>query len=333
VTSTKLLGRTTTTNFTRAQNLPPNWMRLAGVHLIRTLAVLFVLMNHPGIHLLLAKVPLPAQSTLEDKWGIIAAHASGRVGAAAVVIETGESAARNGSGHFPMQSVYKLPIVMALLHAVDEGKFSLDQIVDIQTNEYVPSDTHSTLRDQFPSGARKTVRDLIRYTLVESDGSASDVLLRLAGGPQAVTLYIRSLGISDLVVANSEKEMSWKTQYADWCTPQAALQLLVTLEKGPAISESSRALILKYMEEAETGTNRIRHFLPKGAPVADKTGTSGTRHGRTAATNDIGLVSLPDGRHLAIAIFVTDSKSSDEVREGVIAKTARAAWDEWVPAK
>jgi beta-lactamase class A len=232
-----------------------------------------------------------------------------------------------------MQSVYKLPIVLALLHLVDLGKYSLDQGVDIRPNDYIPAGTHSPLREQFPNGTRKTIRDLIRYTLVESDGSASDVLLRLASGPHAVTIYLRSLELSDIVIANSEKEMSWQAQYDDWCTPQAALQLLVTLEKSPVISKSSRELMLKYMQETETGANRIRHFLPKGTTVADKTGSSGTLNGLAAATNDIGLVTLPDGRHLAIAVFVTNSKASDETRDGVIAKVARAAWDEWVPAR
>ena len=177
------------------------------------------------------------------------------------------------------------------------------------------------------------MRELIRYAIVESDGSASDALLRLVGGPSVVTRYLGSLGISDLVVANSEMEMSWQTQYDDWCTPQAAVQLLVILEKGKTLSKSSRALLLQYMQETETGKMRIRHLLPKGTTVADKTGASGTHNGRTAATNDIGLVTLPDGRHLAIAIFVSDSAASDEAREGVIAKIARAAWDEWVPAR
>ena len=140
---------------------------------------------------------------LTDQWTRIAKEASGKVGAAAFVVESGESAAMDGSLHFPMQSVYKLPISMAVLRQVDEGKLSLDRTVDIRPEQYVPR-KHSPLRDQFPRGTRKTIRELIHYALVESDGTASDMLMSAAGGAPAVTAYVRSLGISDVVVANSE---------------------------------------------------------------------------------------------------------------------------------
>jgi beta-lactamase class A len=274
-----------------------------------------------------------AQGTLAERWRVIAADASGRVGAGALLLESRENATLNGSSHFPMQSVYKLPISMVVLHKVDQDLLSLDQIVNVQPAEYVPNNKHSPLRDQSPKGTRKTIRELIQYALVDSDGTASDVLLKLAGGPQAVTRYVRSLGINGLVVANSEKDMTWQTQYDDWCTPEAALQLLVALEKGKSMSAGSRALILQDMQASTTGANRIRRFLPSNIVIADKTGSSGMSNGRAAATNDIGLVTLPDGRHLALAIFVADSKASDHTREDVIARIARAAWDQWVRTK
>ena len=267
---------------------------------------------------------------LTEQWISIAKEDTGRIGISILILESGQTAAMNGSDHFPMQSVYKLPIAMAVLHRVDQGELSLEQILTIRPDEYIPANKHSPLRDQFPSGSRKTVRELIRYSLVESDGTASDVLLRLAGGPARVNHYLRSLGIRELVVANSEMDMTWYTQFDDWCTPRAALQLLGIIQKGPAISESSRTVLLSAMQESQTGENRIRHLLPKGTVVADKTGSSGTQNGRAAATNDIGLVTLPDGRHLAIAIFVTDSEKPEELRDQEIAKLARAAWDEFV---
>jgi beta-lactamase class A len=194
----------------------------------------------------------------------------------------------------------------------------------------VPAEKHSPLRDQFPGGTRKTIREVIRYALVESDGTASDILLREAGGPAAVMKYLQAQGVGDLIVAHSEMQLTWKTQYEDWCTPRAAVKLLMNLQNGIGISDASRAIVMIDMQESKTGVARILSLLPKGTVVADKTGASGMQDGRAAATNDIGLVTLPDGRHMAIAIFVSDSEAADAVRDSVIAKIARSAWDEWV---
>ena len=273
-----------------------------------------------------------APPALEDDWRAIATAAKGHVGVAALLIESGQSAALAGSTHFPMQSVYKLPITMAVLQQVDQGKLALDQSIEVRPAEYVSVGKRSPLRDQFPLGTHKTVRELITYTLVESDGSASDVLLRLAGGPPAVMRYLHSLGIADCIVANSEMAMDWKTQYDNWSTPEAAVKILVSLQQGHALSAASRTVVLDNLLKSQTGLHRIRDLLPAGAVVADKTGTSGTDQGITAATNDIALVTLPDGRHLALAVFVSDSPAPDQLRDQVIAKIARATWDAWARA-
>ena len=272
---------------------------------------------------------LRAQDSLAALWRSVAVDARGHVGVASLIIESGKAASMNGSAHYPMQSVYKLPISMAVLQKVDQGKLALDQIIEIKPVVYVPRGKRSPLRDDNPHGTHKSIRELIAYALVESDGSASDVLLKLAGGPQAVTNYLRSLGITGIVIADSEMNMGWKTQYRNWCTPEAAVQILVGLQTGKTLSPLSRAVIFDDLQKSQTGANRIRRLLPPGTLVADKTGTSGTEHGVTAATNDIGIITLPDGRHLALAAFVSDSSASDGVRENVIAKIARAAWDVW----
>jgi len=84
------------------------------------------------------------------------------------------------------------------------------------------------------------------------------------------------------------------------------------------------------MTETPTGLRRIKGSLPAGTIVAHKTGTSGTVNGLTAATNDVGLVTLPDGKHLAISVFVSDSTADEATREETIAKITRTIWDEFV---
>jgi beta-lactamase class A len=250
----------------------------------------------------------------------IAAAAQGHVGVAIRLVETGESDSFHGREHFPMQSVYKLPIAMAVLNA----NLPLERPVHIAKRDLLPAGLHSPIRDEHPDGDfDMPLREVLRYAVAESDGTASDVLLALAGGPDRVTAWLRTLGVNDLVIATSEMEMSREVhvQYRNWSTPEGMVELLTKL------SPEHDALLLKWMIESTPGPKRIKGLLPAGTIVAHKTGTSGADSGITRATNDVGLVTLPDGRHLAIAVFVSDSPADLATREEVIAKIARVAWD------
>lgn len=284
--------------------------------------------------------PINSQETKNDKTQNnelqkqikeIASLAKGSVGVVATVFETGESVSLNSNEQFPMQSVYKLPIGMAVLRQVDEGKIKLEQLVRVEKNDFVRQGQYSPIRDKNPNGVELSVKELLRFAVSESDGTASDVLLELVGA-EAVNRYLDEIGVKNIVVADSEKEIGrdWETQYRNWASPEGAVEMLRALfERRGGLSEQSQSLLLKFMIESPTGPKRLKGLLPKRTIVAHKTGTSGARNGITAATNDIGIITLPNGRHLAIAVFVSDSPADQETREEVIAKIAKAAWDKW----
>lgn len=265
---------------------------------------------------------------LRDLLNEIAQAAQGRIGMTATVLESGESVSLNGNERFPMQSVYKMPIAMAVLNQVDQGNLKPDQKIRIEASDIVQG---SQVLDENSQGKEFSLSELLQYMVSESDNTACDVLLRLIGEPQRVTEYLSSLGINDIVVANTEQELAQDpaVQYRNFATPDAAVVLLRTLQEGRGLSQSSQALLLQWMTETPTGLKRIKGLLPEGTVVAHKTGTSATVSGVTAATNDVGLVTLPSGQHLAIAVFVSDSQAADVIREEVIARMAKAAWDEW----
>ena len=78
------------------------------------------------------------------------------------------------------------------------------------------------------------------------------------------------------------------------------------------------------MARATTGLHRLRAGVPEGTPVGDKTGSGPG----TSATNDVGIITLPDGKgHMAMAVLVSGSKRPVEVQEKLIADLARAAYD------
>jgi beta-lactamase class A len=246
-----------------------------------------------------------------------------------MLLESGESADLSGDQHFPMHSVYKLPIAMAVLRRVDRDELKLGQTVKVEKNDFVRHGIYSPVRDKYPNGAQLTVAELLRYTVSESDGTASDVLLNLAGGPRGVMAFLNEIKVSGVNLVNSEKEIGrdWQTQYENWASPRGAIELLAALQERRGLKAESRALLLKLMTESVPGAKRLKGQLPAGTIVAHKTGTGGTRDGITSATNDIGIITLPDGRHLAVAVFVSDSAADDTTREALIARIAKAAWD------
>lgn len=271
---------------------------------------------------------------LQNELTKIAEAAKGRVGVGAVLLETGDAAYLDRTGHYPMQSVYKLPIAMAVLKMVADGKLRIDQEVSIRPEDFVRQGFHSPIRNTNPQGTILPLSEVLRFSVSESDGTASDVLLDLAGGPTAVMSYLATIGVNDLIVADSEKSISkdWETQYRNWSTPEASVKLLRALyERRAGLNEQTSNVLLNLMTETETGDRRIKRGLPEGGTVAHKTGTGGTEKGITGATNDIGIITLPDGRHILLAVYVSDSPGSGAVREKVIADTARAVIEKWSP--
>ena len=282
--------------------------------------------------LLLAAAATCSLPGLRDQFRIFAEPARGTVGAAALLVESNEMVSLNGDRRFPMQSVYKLPIAMAVLRRVDENRIALDRVLRVERADLAPG--RSPIREKYPQGGvTLTVEELLRAMIEDGDNTACDMLLRIVSAAD-VTADLRRWGIRDMTVAASEKEMGRdiRVQYENLSTPEAAVELLRVLHRGDALAQGSRRRLLDWMTQTPLAPARIKGLLPPGTPVAHRTGLSGTVDGVTAATNDIGVITLPDGRHLAIAVFVSDSPADEATRERVIAKIARAAWDCWAPA-
>jgi beta-lactamase class A len=269
--------------------------------------------------------------TMKSSMSHAAGRAEGKLGVSAMVVETRQSFSYRGERHFPMQSVYKLPIAIAVLHRIEDGKLELDRIVHVLPEDLIPPAGHSPLRDQHPKGGDFTVEDLLRQAIIDSDGSASDVLLRVLGGTRAVRSFMKAAQIKHIHVKHTEAQIIDDThaQYDDSARPDAMVDLLARLQEGKLLNAANTERLLRWMRESDTGRDRIRAKLPSGTVVADKTGSSGTFNGLTPATNDVGLVTLPNGNQIAIAIFLSDAKANGPTRSAVIADAAREVWDCW----
>jgi beta-lactamase class A len=277
--------------------------------------------------LLTLTTPLAAQTPLHQQIAEIAKDAKGTVYVACSLPGTQLECDLNEHGHPPMQSTFKFPLAMAVLHMIELGKLQLDQPIRFLKSDR--SVTYSPLQDEFPDAdVDVPLRQLIKLSVETSDNSATDIELRLLGGPAVLQQYLDSLGLAAIHQQDSEHTLrgDQKLQYRDYAEPAAMVALLRLLADHSPLNSAHTALLNSWMLEATSGPQRIKGLLPTGTPVAHKTGSSGEEFGMIPATNDVGLITLPDGRRLAVAIFVTDAHADQATCEVVIARIAQAIY-------
>ncbi len=252
------------------------------------------------------------------------------IGVSAIHLESGKRLSIRNTERFPMGSVYKFPIALAVLRQADAGTISLDQQITIEPKDFSPG--WSPLRDHANNKPIVlSVRELVRHMVSISDNTASDSLLRLVGGPRVVSTRMTELGVAAIRIDRSEKEMAaelakegGKERYAidarDTTTPDAMADLLVAFwNKRDGLSNESHALLVRLMTETETGAHRIKAAVPEGTIVTHKTGTM------PGTTNDAALITLPNGEHVALAIFTRGSKRNvtEDAEEDIRAITRK----------
>ncbi|RAJ35651.1 beta-lactamase class A [Pedobacter cryoconitis] len=260
---------------------------------------------------------------------IVSSHAA-TIGFSLTDLQNGDTITVNGTKHLPMQSVYKFHLALAVLNQVDQGKLKLDQKILVKKSDLLP-DTWSPLREKYPNGEVKIpLSEILSYTVSQSDNNGCDILFRLMGGPAKVNRYIHSLGIKQVAIVATEEQMhkDENVQFTNWTTPVAATELLKLFYSRKVLSKTSHDFLWKVMTETVTGANKIKGLLPAGTLVAHKTGSSGANAaGLTTGTNDIGIVTLPNGKHFAVAVFVSMTKEDEKTNDLIIAELTKVSWD------
>ncbi len=272
---------------------------------------------------------LPVHAQLSRQIATVAARAQGRVGVSCSLPGTELDCDLNANVPLPMQSVYKLPIAMAALHVVEQGKLQLDQKLRFLPSDIQAPDEYSPLRDAHPQGnVDVPLQDLLQGMVMRSDNVASDIVLRTVGGPSVADAYVRSLGITGVQIRDSEKTLNndERLQERNTAAPRALVELLRLLADRSPLTPEHTQLVLGWMTASHSGDTRIKALLPAGTIVADKTGTAGATRTVTDATNDAALITLPDGRKLALVVLIADATAPFAVREHVIAEIAQAVW-------
>ncbi|UUR07649.1 serine hydrolase [Sphingomonas glaciei] len=239
----------------------------------------------------------PHLQSLEQQLAALLASRSGDVGVAALDLATGETVAINGDKAYPMASTMKVAVAAAYLDQVESGR--------------------RTLNDRI---AGQSARSLIESMMIKSNNVSTDLLIGNLGGPRAIQEWLEHNQIRGVRVDRNiarllaDKRDLWDLR--DSSTPVAMVQMLRSLDKGNILTPANRAYLLDVMARCSTGKNRIRGLLA-GVPIAHKTGTLNNY------TSDVGYLTLPDGRRLAVAFFARGGTD----RPLTIAQAARTIYD------
>ncbi|MCX7864704.1 MAG: class A beta-lactamase-related serine hydrolase [Novosphingobium sp.] len=273
------------------------------------------------------RAPRSYASPFEARIASLASPSQGRIGVAAVDLVTGRTIDVLGSQPFPLASTSKIAIAATFLEGVDRGRWSLDSKFPLLIP--IKSEPFSSARAPVREGEYLPAIDLIELMLARSSNPATDALLAVVGGPRAVNDWVRRAGIRDfridrdiatLVRDDGEIDPANTIDQRDAATPLAMVQLLAGLYRGQWLSPQSRAVILGAMERCVTGKRRIPALLPETVKVAHKTGSLNN------TSSDVGIIKAPDGRAIAVAIYVT-GQGSRAAREARIAEIARALYE------
>ena len=240
----------------------------------------------------------PRLHYLEQQLATISAANPGNLGFAALDLESGELVAIEGDNPFPMASTVKVAVAANYLAQVEHGRRSLDNRI-----------------------AGRTARQLMEAMLIHSDNYATDLLLRDLGGPATLQAWLTQVGITGLRIDRNIAGLLAARRdlkdVRDSSTPRAMVTLLKRIDNGSLLQPWSRAYLLGVMGKCVTGRNRIRGLLPAGTLVQNKTGTL------NGYASDVGFITLPNGRRLAIALFARYGTN----RPYTIARAARVIYD------
>ena len=311
---------------------------------------------------LLAAAVDPTIARLQQQIEFVSHATDGVVGVSATHIDSGKTVSVHGAEGFPMASAFKVPVAVQLMTMVEAGQLTLDKMITLGPQDLHPgSGKLSEL--MFHPGVALSVENLMELMLVISDNSAADLCLREAGGGDAVTARMKSLGlpgirvdrptallISDWVgaknippeaqwsrdmwdqlynrIPNNEHMQARRTQMRDprdTATPDDMTRLLVHIWRKDLFSPGNANELLGMLERCQTGKARIKGMLPQGTDVAHKTGTLG------GVANDVGVITLPNGLgHIAISVFTKASTKSEDAEEKAVAEVARTVYDYFV---
>ncbi|NTZ87908.1 PenA family class A beta-lactamase [Burkholderia metallica] len=259
-----------------------------------------------------AIAPAAAAATLAD----LERDAGGRLGVCAIDTASGRVIEHRAGERFPFCSTFKAMLSAAVLAQSVERPGLLQQRVTYAKADLV---NYSPVSEKHV-GAGMTVAALCEAAIQYSDNSAANLLMKLIGGPSAVTAYARSIGDDMFRLDRWETELNTALpgDPRDTTTPAAMAASLRVLTLGDALPAAQRAQLVAWLRGNKVGDKRIRAGVPAGWAVGDKTGT-----GDYGTTNDAGVIWPTSRAPIVLAVYYTQTRADARAKDDVIASVAR----------
>ena len=250
-----------------------------------------------------------AESPLAD----IERRHGGRLGVFAVDTGSGRTLSYRADERFLMCSTFKGLLAAQVLSRVDAGKERLERLVRYTEKDLVF--TSPVTKANVAQGAM-SVGALCQAIVEVSDNTAAILLMRSAGGPAALTHFVRSLGDAVTRSDRYEPESNKYSGVLDTTSPRAITSAVSRILLGDVLSPQSRKQLENWMIACTPGLNRLRASLPTDWQAGDRPGTSVEEE-----TNDYAIVRPPGRAPLLVAAYYDAPGVSVDSREAVLRET------------
>ena len=224
----------------------------------------------------------------------------------------------NENERFAMHSVMKFPQALYVADYLSRKGLALDDTIVVDKADLM-QDTWSPMLKLFEGEKPFSYAELLELSLGQSDNNASELLFKHCGKPKAVEKYMRKLGFCDIHVRMTEEQMHKRPTKAieNSFTPAEMVRLFEWFYHHKDDNQYL-TFIWKAMADCSTGLKRIPAAIPADARIVHKTGTGFPLPEGVQDMNDSGIILMPDGSHVIIAIFTKQSSS-----EAVIVNIAK----------
>jgi beta-lactamase class A len=262
-----------------------------------------------------AGAPTPSTQQIEDRLAALERRSGGRLGVAAADADGKMTIGHRADERFAVCSTFKVVLAGAILAHSGDIDGGLQRRIRYRRSELV---ANSPVSSQHVDDGM-TVAALCAAAIQYSDNTAANLLMKLLGGPQAVTAYAHSIGNAAFRLDRWEPALNSciPDDPRDTATPAAMAASLRTLALGDALSPEHRAQLNDWLRGNTTGAKRIRAAVPAGWNVGDKTGS-----GDYGTANDLAVLYPPQRKPIVLAVYYTRDEPHAPWRDDVIAAAA-----------